>query len=340
MNWFHKILLLGIILVMPIIAYAQKTDTVFFYNGDRAVCEIKSLAQGKLTIKTVAMGTISVEWRNVSNINSDKYYEIILSDHSRIFGRIMGADSMRNVTIQFGVFQESVPILDIVKLQVLNQNFWKELDGFINAGFSFTRATSNFQINSSGEAKYRTSRTSHLINFASNISANETSESEKIDAGYRFQLFYKRNVYNAIDLRWERNTELGISTRLISTLSGGYSPVENSFNVLSFEIGGSVNREFSTEDVASNNAELLIRGIYDLFVFEKPKIFLKIKSETFPSLTVQGRLRSNIDASVTWDLFKDFTLGISYWGNYDSDPVNTTGLQYDYGITTSIGYKF
>lgn len=340
MNQLNKILLLGLVVLMPIIGYAQKTDTVWFYNGDRAVCEIKNLIQGKLKIKTVAMGTISVEWRNVSDVRSNKYYEIVLTDHSRVFGRITGTDSLRNVTIQFGIFEDEVPILDIVKLQPLNQKFWKELDGFINAGFSFTKATNNFQINSSGEAKYRTNRTSHLINFSSNVSSNESSESEKIDAGYRFQWFYKRNVYNALDLRWERNTELGIGTRLISTISGGYSPIENNFNVLSFELGGSVNREFSTELGASNNAEFLIRAIYDLFIFAKPKIFVKFKSETFPSLTVQGRLRSNLESSVTWTVFKDFTFSLSYWGNYDSQPVNTTGLKYDYGITTSIGYTF
>jgi hypothetical protein len=286
------------------------------------------------------MGTISVEWRNISNLTSDKYYEIVLSDHSTIYGRIGGVDSLRNATIQFGVFAESVPLIDIVKLKPISSNFWKELDGFINAGFSYTKGTQNTQTSASGEAKYRTSRTSHQLYFSNNISINETSESQKQDGGYRFQLFYKRQVYNALDLRWERNTELGIQTRLITVLSAGYSPIENNMNVLSAEIGGSVNREFSTEQEVTNNAELMIRLSYDLFIFAKPKLFIKIKSETYPSFTVQGRIRANIESSITWEVFNNFTLGLAYWGNADNRPVNTTGLTYDWGTNITLGYTF
>lgn len=328
------------LLLIPTLGIAQKTDTLWFYNGDRAVCEIKSLAQGKMNIKTVAMGTISVEWRNISDISTDKFYDILLSDHSTFYGRLGKVDSARNITIAIGIFAESVPIKEIVKLDPLNNKFWQQLDGQLNAGFSFTEATQNVQLSSSGDVNYRTNRTSHELYFTNNISKNATTNSEKMDGGYRFKLFYRKNIYNALDLRWERNTELGIDSRLITTLSAGYSPVENRINVFSVEVGGSLNREYTTEQVVSDNSELLLRLKYDLFVFEKPKIFIKIQSETFPSLTVKERIRSNVDADITWEIFSNFTLGFSYWGNYDSKPVNANGLQYDFGYTTSIGYKF
>jgi hypothetical protein len=340
MHRIIKILLLATIMLLPLFGFAQKTDTVWFYNGDRAVCEIKSLIQGKLTIKTVAMGTISVEWRNVSKLTSNKYYEIVLSDHSTMFGRIDGVDSLRNVQISFGIFADTEPILDIVKLKPISSSFWKELDGSLNAGFSYTRGTQNMQTSANGEIKYRTNKTSHMMYFSNNISINETSESEKQDGGYRFQLFYRRQVYNALDLRWERNTELGISTRLITVLSIGYSPIENNINVLSAEIGASVNREFSTEQVATNNTEMMIRLNYDLFIFAAPKVFIRFKSETYPSFTVNGRVRSNIDASLSWEVFRDFTLGVAYWGNADNKPVNDTGLTYDWGTNITLGYTF
>ena len=68
-RWFRKIVFITLFLA-PLLSMAQKIDTVTFFNGDRAVCEIINLQQGKLTIKTVAMGTISVEWRKVSNVKS------------------------------------------------------------------------------------------------------------------------------------------------------------------------------------------------------------------------------------------------------------------------------
>jgi putative salt-induced outer membrane protein YdiY len=339
-KWFSTIVV-TLLSLAPQLVKAQKTDTLIFYNDDRAVCEIKSLSHGKLNIKTVAMGTITVEWRKIKNIISNKEFNIVLSDHTTFFGRIDGVDSLRNASLQFGVFTRTVPLRDIVSLSPINGNFWSELDGSISTGFSFIKGTQNLQLNSTANAKYRTVKTTHSVQYNANISANPDNRSEKQDAGYRFQYFHKKRFYNAVDLRWERNTELGIGSRLITTLSIGYSPIENNHHVFSVEIGGSANREFSTEggDV-TNNTEGLLRVTYDLFFFSSPKIFLNVKSETFPSFTVGGRIRSNFDTTLTWEIFGDFTINLSYWINYDSKPANETALTFDWGTTTSIGYTF
>jgi hypothetical protein len=338
-NWVRSIMFIMLIL-SPLLAEAQKTDTVTFFNGDRAVCEIKSLSQGKLSISTVAMGTISVEWRKVSNVKSKRQFEIILSDHSSFYGRIDGVDSLREATLNFGIFVQTVPLKDIVGLNPIREKFWKKLDGSLSMGLSFTKGTENLQFNSGGNVSYRTKRAVHSISFNTNISENQASRSTKQDAGYRYQLNYKNRIYNAIDIRWEQNTELGIDSRLISTLSVGYSPIENNFNVLSAEIGGSGNNETTTEGSSSYNAEGLIRLKYDLFIFANPKIFINILFETFPSFTVEDRIRSNLDSKITWEIFNDFTLSMSYWFNSDSKPANTDALNFDWGTTTSIGYKF
>ena len=340
MNILKNIVIISGFLLIALDGLAQKTDTVTFYNGDRAICEIKGLNQGRLEIKTVAMGTINVEWRKVSNVVTNRYYEIVLANHSTIYGKIVSVDSARNVTLSFGVFAQEVPILEIVKLKPLNDKFWQALEGSISAGFSYTRGTENLQLNSSGSVKYRTPKTAHSISINGNFSANPSTRSEKQEGGYRFQLFYVRQVFNALEVKWERNTELGIDSRLITNITGGYSPVENYINVLSIEVGGSINREFTTENVASNNAEGLVRLSYDLFVFANPKIFFTLKGEAFPSFTVKNRFRTNIESTLSWEIFNNFTLNFSYWANYDNKPSDPAALTFDWGTTTSIGYKF
>ena len=56
------ILVLFLILVVPMITFAAKTDTLTMNNDDRVTCEIKSLSFGRLTVKTSDMGTLSVKW--------------------------------------------------------------------------------------------------------------------------------------------------------------------------------------------------------------------------------------------------------------------------------------
>ena len=340
MNKGPFVLFLPVVLLAPLWGLAQKTDTVFFYNGDRAICEIKSLEQGKLNIKTVAMGTISVEWRKVSKVSSRQTFEIVVSDHTTFFGRITGVDSARNATIVFGIFSQSIPLKEIVSLQQIQKRFWQKLDGMVNFGFSFIQGTENLQLNSDGNISYRTNRTIHSLSFNGNISANPNGLSQKQDGGYRFQYIYHNRVFNAVSFRWERNTELGIENRLITTLSGGYSPVQNRVNILSFEAGGSANREFSVADTVRNNVEAMFRASYSLFIFAQPKIFIDVESVTFPSLTTKGRIRSNVDVKVKWEIFRDFTFGVSFWGNYDNKPVDNLTLNFDWGTTTTVGYKF
>lgn len=340
MNLWIKVVQGLMVALIPLIGFAQKTDTVTFYNGDRAVCEIKSLEQGRLQLKTVAMGTINVEWRKVSHFSSSKTFEIVLSDHSRYNGRIISIDSSRNVTLGLGIFVVETPLLDIVQLKPLHDNFFKALDGSLSAGYSFANGTQNSQLNSSGNVRYKSKKTTHSLSINYNFSENPTSSSKKQDGGYRFQYFYKKQTYTALELRWERNTELGIDSRIISNITGGYSPIENSFNVLSFEAGGSVSREFTTEGANSNNAEGLIRATYNLFIFANPKLFITVGAEVFPSVNVRGRVRTNLNGKITWEVFNNFTLDVSYWANSDNKPIDVSALTFDWGTATSIGYTF
>ena len=40
------------------------------------------------------------------------------------------------------------------------------------------------------------------------------------------------------------------------------------------------------------------------------------------------------------ELIDDLTFDISFYGSYDSDPPDETAETSDYGIVTSLGYKF
>ncbi|MEN8249118.1 MAG: DUF481 domain-containing protein [Bacteroidota bacterium] len=340
MSKWGKVIIYWVLIMAPVLAMSQKTDTVYFYNGDRTICEIKNLTRGKLLINTVAMGTISVEWRKVKRILSPQTFEIVISDHTTFYGQIKDVDSLSNAKIKFGIFEQVIPLQDIVMLNPIRSTFWTRLDGSLSIGASYMNATENLQLNSNGDINLRNNRATHTLSFNSNFSRTPVASSEKQDAGYRYQLFHKKRIYNAVNINWERNTELGIQDRVISGLTIGYNPIENYFNVLSLEIGGSGNREATTEDSIQYNIEGMVRVKYDLFLFANPKLFITIESNTFPSFNIVKRIRSNIDTKITWEIFEDFTFGISYWGAYDSQPTDNTAHNFDWGTTTSVGYTF
>ena len=60
-----------------------------------------------------------------------------------------------------------------------------------------------------------------------------------------------------------------------------------------------------------------------------------------PSLTEEGRFRLTLNAKVTREFIKDLYFSIDLYETYDSNPpAQTGGRKNDFGLTTSLGYKF
>lgn len=320
-------------------AYAQKTDTVTLYNGNKITCEVISLSKGRLSVKTSDMGTLSIKWGRIATLETLHKHEITLDDHSVYYGQFRkGEDG--TAMIKFGVFNEPISLLRITSLAQINSKFWQRLTGYIDAGYSYTHGNKNLQFNSSGEVSSRSQKFSNKLEFSSIISDNSQNFSTNQNGGYTLQAFHKKSIFSIYSLAWDQNTELGIESRGSINARFGYSPVDNKVNILDISIGLLLNRELSSEQVATTNTEGIFSVNYDLFVFNKPNIDLSTSIIVYPSFTVKERLRSDFDFRVRWEVFNNFTLNFKYYYKYDSHPPSVEAIEFDYGINTSIGYTF
>ena len=49
----------------------------------------------------------------------------------------------------------------------------------------------------------------------------------------------------------------------------------------------------------------------------------------------------DLDTKLQYEIFNDFFWSISFWDNYDSSPRDETIFEKnDYGLSTSVGWKF
>lgn len=319
--------------------YAQKTDTVTLYNGDRITCEVINLSKGKLTVKTSDMSKLSIKWIRVASLETLHKFEITLNDHSVYLGSFK-KDTVGIATIQFGAFVENVALTGITSLVQINSNFWQQLNGFIDAGYSYTHGNNNFQFNSSGEIERRTRKFLNKLEYSSIISDNSQNISKRQNGDYTFQVFHKRTIFSIYNISWEQNTELGITNRASINARFGFSPVGNNINLFDISVGVLLNREFSNEQTVTNNTEGIIDISYDFFVFTKPNIDLSTNIVLYPSFTVKNRIRSNYDIRIRWEVFNNFTLNFRYFFSQDNKPPAADAIKFDYGINTSIGYTF
>lgn len=318
-----------------------KTDTITMYNGDKVTCEIKQLSLGRLQVKTSDMGTLSVKWYKIAYIESKQVLEIVMHDRTKIYGILSKADSAGYVVISSGLMIEEVyQMIEIVSISQVSTNFWKGLEGSVDYGLSYTKGTNNLQSNFSSNTKYRTNYFLHRFEVNSIISDNSVTRSRKQDATYSLNYYYKKRAFLGYSGGWQQNTELGIDNRILNVLSIGYTASQSKSNLLLFSTGASLNIEYDNEDNKNQNLEAVFSTSYDLFLFANPKITIGLTASLFPSITTWGRIRSDVNTKISWEIFNDFTFGFSFYLNTDNQPSSTTASSVDWGSTTSIGYTF
>lgn len=334
------ILVLFLLIVAPMVTFAAKTDTLTMNNGDRLTCEIKTMSFGKLTVKTSDMGTLSVKWLRVGFIESKQVLEITFRDHTRLYGTFLKSDSAGYAIIKTGVFQQTYALSEIVAIAQISASFWQGLDGSVSYGVSFASGTQNFQSTFRGKVTYKQKKFKHQINLTSIIAIGSTDTTKNQSAGYSVKRYLWKRGYVSAMVGWQQNTELGIDARILTGMTFGYQPFDNSVNQLTFAAGTVFNREFTNENTVVNNVEGLIEADYYIFLLYKPKISLSINAQAYPSFTEAGRIRSDITTQLSWEIFNDFTLSGSYYNNFDSKPSSTDAVKMSWGYTATLGYTF
>lgn len=340
-NRLHILWIIGLLSASFSLQAAPKSDTIYLYNGDRITCEVKQVLLGKLNVKTSDIGTLSIKWHRVSSMVTKQVMEIILRDQTKRYGTINKADSSGYVILSYGVMiEEIIPIMNIVALNQVAKSFWSGINGSVSYGLSYAKGTSNLQSNFIAGAKLRTNHILNQINLNSIISNNQESISRKQDAGYAISYFFKKRTFVSFILGWQQNTELGVKNRIITGLNYGYVALRTNSNLLKLSVGSSVNIEEDNQNNSSTDLEGVFTGTYNLYLFAHPKITISASAIAYPSLTSWGRFRSDLNSSISWEIFSDFTFSFSIYYNSDNQPSSTTASNNDWGTTTSIGYTF
>ena len=335
-----KVFIVSALLLFNSNLFAQKTDVVIMQNGDHITGELKRLEFGILVFKTDDIETINIKWNKIKSVQTNNIYEVELVD-GRVYygsiepGKLDGTLLIKGVTLESRLFMKF-----IVKITRIKESFWDILSGFVKLGFSFTKASQIGQLSFGFSGKYRTK------DFYAELNANSVVTTTKQEPTSRKQdifLTYNRFLEN----RWfwagrigaEENTELGIQLRTSFGGGAGFNIIQTNKNFLNTLAGLSLNREWFIDSVeARNNLEGLISSNYQIFIYDHPKVSLETALNIFPGLTDFGRVRSNFDVNLDWEIFLDFYWVVSFYFNYDNKPTGNAS-QSDYRIESSIKYE-
>ncbi len=334
-------LVVACVLVIPCVAHArEKTDIVCLGNGDRITGEIKQLDRGILKLSTNDLGTINIEWEDVDSLSS--VYHFRVEDHlgGKYFGAIFLAQNGELQVIREGR-TESVMHFDVVAITPLETSFWEQLDGSISLGFSYTKSNNLAQLTSDIYVVRRTPvRLLELDASSITTSQSEESTQRREDLSLTYSRLFTGPVFATMGAGAQTNDELGLDLRVLFSMGVGYNAVQSNHNDLVLTSGLSVNREWSDFDDGDFNLEAFFSGEHSVFRYDYPKTDITTELTIYPSLTDWGRIRGELDISASREIVRDFTLVLSFYDSYDSDPPNPDAQQNDYGLVTSLGWTF
>ncbi|HKX30864.1 MAG TPA: DUF481 domain-containing protein [Blastocatellia bacterium] len=328
-------------------ADAKRTDdVVVLKNGDHLTGEIKSLEHGELTFKNDYMlDSVRLDWKWVVRLESKDRYLVTLTS-GQVFTALI---SLRSVAVanrpdflmQTGDASLSVRPVEVLKILPDNRRFWKQLNGTIDLGFSYTAGDNQYQTQFSASAAYDGQGyevTGDVSSSFDGQSGGGGTSYNALNSQYR-RLFKQKWFFGGLaDLLNSEEQSLDLRTSLGGIVGRRF--IQTSRTSLSVFTGAAGTRERYSSAAGRRvvtGAESLLGLDFSTFRFRT--LDLSARLLVWPSLTEPGRLRMGFNSSLRVELRKNLFWNLSLYDNFDRQPP-VNARKNDLGISNSFGWKF
>lgn len=327
----------------PAAEAAPKTDIVVLANGDRFTGEVKGLEQGRLKLSTDAAGTIYIEWDKIASVESTQFVQVELANGLRYFGQVPKAKAAGEIRIVTGEEARGwdLKMANVVRIDPIEKDFLRRIDGYLTAGYNYTKSNDLQQFTFTGGLNARTTEHQWSLDGSSTITAQQGDDDSSrwnVAGGYRHFLADRWFLQGFGS--FEGNDELGLDLR--TSMGGAFGRYLSQTNRqewatyagLAYTLENFVGRE------QADSLEAVLGTQFSYFRYDSPEASLDATLNVLPSLTQTGRVRVDGKLRSRYEIVKDLFFEVSLYGNYDSDPGETAESNSDYGVTTSLGYSF
>jgi len=328
-------------------ARAQDDDVLIFRNGDRLTGSVERLDRGRLFFDTDATPEIAVEWDEVAYLTSSQRLEIELESGAIFLGTLSRAEEPGHLNIKTASGITEIPMLQAVLMTPIEETFIEQLDIDVTMGYNFTKASDLSQLNLGIDVGYRRERNGLNLSLDT-IMTDETDESRRRqNLNLNYDRFFDDRWVTRGLMSFERNDQLGIDLRSsIGGAGGRYLRQTNQQHLVVY--GGMI---FNREEVDGTNAppgadltedsvEALGAIQAEWFRYDEPELDVISSFIVYPSLSESGRVRTELDLSLRWEIVSDLFWDITLYHDFDSEPPNAQADEADYGVITSVGWEF
>ena len=318
----------------------RKTDIITFYNGDKLTGEVKKLYAGLLEFSTGPMGTVKIEWQEIARLESLYNYEVRLTEGKRYYGRIDPSTRPGEITVSDVYGEHKISTLEIAEIRPVAKSFADRVDLYLALGFSYTQASSLGQGSFNTNMSYEDEKSRNSLAGRLNIThtSDDQTRSSKLDLSR--QVWTKRqDLYRFSSGSYETNDELGLDFRFSAGGGLGKYFTDSFKSSWTGEIGMQVLTEKSIDGDTQESVEGVINTAYSTWKFDSPERNITFGISVYPSFTESGRIRADSDLQFRWEIISDLYWDITAFGTYDNKSADKNS-QFDYGITTGLGWDY
>jgi putative salt-induced outer membrane protein YdiY len=326
----------------------KSIDVIIMKNGDRLSGEIKKIEHGLLYIETpyISGEQVAVDWLQVEGIESQRPYRVELDTGKRLIGRIQSKSSPGGDKPSFTIDTEGartrVAREEVIGMGWQKENFFRQLKGNIDLGYSFASGNEQVQGNLSATStfdspKYRME--GDLNSTISLVSGNNETNRQQVTTLFGKYLSKRDMVFGAADFLKSSQQKLDLR----STFAAGYGRgfIKTPRTELNLRAGLAYNHESYVPSAGiqpfHSSIESLFYLGYSTFRFNRSEFNVNVSA--MPSLSDAGRVRSNVNSSYSLKLVNNFRFVVSLWDTYDSRPP-ISAKKNELGLSTGLGWTY
>lgn len=318
---------------------AQK-DTIHLNNKDSMVGTVENYNTGVLTFSTsYSDEDFKIEFDKISSIYIHKKCIITLTRSRRRFGYVK---TVKPGIISITTSKELVEIFkisEVIAFQEVNEDRRKRFSASIDFGYDFTKAQGKTQTSASGELGYVGEL--WVTNASLNLLDSRQDDVEDIrrtDAKADVRRLISKTWYMIGELTFLSNTEQALHGRYTPNLGFGKLLASTPKLYVALSTGVAFNFEtYFDPTLDKQSTESFINASLNMYNFEDISLTTDLKVS--PTISKFGRIRTDYNLTLKYDLPYDFYIKTAFTLNYDNEPA-IEGNEYDYIFSSGLGWEF
>lgn len=317
-------------------------DMIKLRTGSILFGILKKAEHGYVTFNIVGIGDTEIKIDEIIElIAPSAEFQVDVYQQPRTVGKLDATATPGQFTLS-GRAGETYDLSDVSLLKRVELTLLERLDGVVAVGYTATSGSGVKQAALVGIASYTTLNTKVFAHL-------ELVGSDKGSGGFDVDLFdtglgglvgLKGKWLGLQYLRYTEIPAVGLDSRMTSITAGRMRLIHNPVADLNLFTGLALQRERAVGgERSATKTEIPV--VLDL-AMGIPEYSMKLDATAiyYRGLSDSGRNRFDLRAGLSYEVFANFTLGLQYNYNYDSEPLNPQGDESNESTTVTVGYQF